>query len=277
MSPVFPLTLALYAASCSLYLALVAVGLQRTAAAPQIARAARLLLVSAFVAHAVEIGFMCAMGEHPASSAREALSFIGWLTVGTFLIATSKQPVPVAGAILVPVALVLEVAARVGPAGSGRGAATALASVHIGLATAGVALFAVAAGDSVVYLLAESQLKGRHRLPWGNLPPLETLDRLNRRCIQIGFPLFTFAMVTGSMWLKRMPPAAGELHPLLQPQYALSVVAWLLYAGLLLFRFFLGWRGRRAALVTIGGFAASLAVVLVYYVRDIFQHGQPGA
>ena len=78
MSPVFPITLALYAASCALYLALVAVGVQRATVAPQIGRAARLLLVAAFLSHAIEIGLMCVHGEHPASSAREALSFIGW-------------------------------------------------------------------------------------------------------------------------------------------------------------------------------------------------------
>src|SRR5205814_8996288 len=121
-------------------------------------------------------------------------------------------------------------------------------------------------------LYAEGQLKGR-RLPGPSLPPLETLDRINRRCIQLGFPLFTLAMVIGAILLSRMPPSPGGGNRLLQPQYALSAVAWVLHAGLLLLRLLVGWRGRRAALVTLGGFAASLGVLIVYFVRGVIGWG----
>jgi ABC-type transport system involved in cytochrome c biogenesis permease subunit len=30
-----------------------------------------------------------------------------------------------------------------------------------------------------------------------------------------------------------------------------------------------GWRGRRAAIMTIGGFATSLTVLLIYFVRGL--------
>ena len=120
----------------------------------------------------------------------------------------------------------------------------------------------------MVYLYAERRLKA-HRIQRGDglstLPSLEVLDRLHGRCIQFGFPLFTVAMITGAIWLTRLP--GGGPHRLLQPQYLFSTVAWVLYAGLLLARFLIGWRGRRAAQVTIGGFVASLAVLGIYYLR----------
>jgi ABC-type uncharacterized transport system permease subunit len=268
MASIFALTLAVYAVACVLYLEQLVAGAPHAVEA-RLERAARLSLAVAFVAHSVEISALCIRGIHPFLTVRETLSFISWLTVGAYLVTTVRWALPLAGALIVPVALVLEVAARVGPTqlGATGHAATVLGRAHIGLATAGVAVFAVAAGDAAVYLLAERQLKGRGRARTfsATLPPLETLDRINRRCIQLGFPLFTVAMITGSMWLMRIPD--GGVHRLLRPQYAMSVLAWTLYAALLLLRLVAGWRGRRAAIVTLGGFGASLGVLLIYYVR----------
>jgi ABC-type uncharacterized transport system permease subunit len=269
-TPTFPLTLALYAAACALYLG----GLAGGAAQPQtkhtarLGRAARMVLLAAFLAHAVDIGLLCVRGTHPFVNVREVLSFLGWLSVGAYLVLTVRYALPLAGALVVPVTLVLDAAARVGPApASDPGhAATALATIHIGLAVAGIAAFTVAAGDAIVYLFAEGQLKARRRVPAG-VPSLQTLDRLGHRCVELGFPLFTVAMVTGAIWLVRLPD--GGAHRLLQPQYALSAIAWALYAGLLVLRVVAGWRGRRAALVTLGGFAAALGVLVVYYVRGV--------
>jgi ABC-type uncharacterized transport system permease subunit len=137
--------------------------------------------------------------------------------------------------------------------------------VHIVLATAGVALFAVAAGGAVIYLLAERNLK-KHKT--GTLlrggPALETLDRLNGRCIVLGFPLFTIAMVTGAVWVARIPGAG-----VFTAQYAIAAVAWLLYAALLLARVTAGWRGRKAALMTLAGFATAMTVLLIYFLRGV--------
>src|SRR5579883_355290 len=264
----WPVTLALYAASCALYLSLLVVGAGAPGAA-RLSRVARGLLAAAFVSHAVDIGALCLRGVHPFVSAREVLSFLGWLSVGAYLGLTFRYALPLAGALIVPVALVLEVAARVAPAPAGTGhAQTLLSVIHIGLATAGIAAFAVAAADAAVYLVAEGQLKGRgaRRPLGGSVPPLETLDRLNRRAIQLGFPLFTVAMVTGAMWMMRLPPTDSGSR-LLEPQYVMATIAWALYAALLLLRLVAGWRGRRAAIVTLGGFGAALGTLLVYYVR----------
>jgi ABC-type uncharacterized transport system permease subunit len=267
LPPAFPLTLALYAVSCALYLA-------HSATAPtggtRLAEAARVILAAAFLSHVVDIGFLCVRGAHPFSSVREVLYFVSLLTIGAYLLTTLRYRLPMVGAFLVPVTIVLDAAARLVPASAGSAghAVTALGTLHIGLATAGVAVFAVAGVGAVVYLVAERQLK-RHT--FGQLfkkgPPLEVLDSLNRRCILLGFPLFTIAMVTGAMWVMRLP--GGGPHRLLQPQYVMSTVAWLCYAGLLAARGIAGWRGRRAALVTLGGAGAALCVLLIYYLRGV--------
>ncbi len=262
MSPAFPVTLALYAGACALYLAHVSSG----PSSGRLAQIARLMLTLAFCAHAIDIGFSCVRHVEPLVNTREALSFLAWLIVGAFLVSTLRYRLPLVGALLVPVVIVLEVAARLGPSREAAHTATALGMVHIGLATAGVAVFAVGAVDAAVYLVAEAQLKQR-RLGgvFRKGPPLETLDSLNRRCVQLGFPLYTVAMVTGAMWLTRLPD--GGAARLLLPEYLLAVLAWVIYAGLLVARLAVGLRGRRAALATLAGFGASLCVLAIYFLR----------
>ena len=269
MTPVFPVTLALYAASCAFYLALLAAIGPASGSTDRLDRAARVTLAAAFLSHAVDIAILCVQGIHPFVNVREVLSFLGWLTVGSYLALSLRMALPLLGAVIVPVTLVLDVAARLGPERAAAAGRMPLAIVHIGLATAGITAFAVAAGDAVVYLYAERRLKAHRLQPRSplNMPSLEALDRLHGRCIQLGFPIYTVAMITGAVWLTRL--AHDGPHRLLEPQYAMATVAWVIFAGLLLARFLIGWRGRRAAQVTIGGFAAALSVLVIYYVRGL--------
>ena len=259
LSLLYPLTLALYAGACALYLSHLVGGTET------IDRMARIALVGAFLAHTIDIGVLCVHGIHPLVNTREALSFVAWFMVGAYLTLTFRYRIPTLGALIVPVTIVLEVAARAAPASGEAGhVASLLTEMHIGLATAGVAIFAVAAGDAAVFLVSEWQLK-QHRL--GQVvrkgPALETLDRINRFCILLGFPLFTLAMVMGTLLAMRLPE--GGIHRLLHPEYLLSALTWSLYAGLLVARLIAGWRGRRAALVTLAGFTAAVGVLAIYY------------
>ncbi len=281
MPPLFPLTLALYAVACTLYF--VAVAQPQLARAAQAAQAA---LVLALVGQAVDIAWLCLHGQHPGTSAREALYFAAWLMLGALPVLTLRQPIPLLGALLVPVAMVMDVVARVTPAKGvpaavlGASDHRSLGLVHIFSATLGLALFGVAAAASVVYVRSELRLK-RHR-PAAMLsekrPALETMDAWNRLSITFGFLSFTIAMVTGTVWLILSPmpdaPTGGGLGEtarflLSRPQYTLSVVTWLLYAGLLGGRVAFGLRGRRAAAVTLYGFLAALSVLLLYLLRDV--------
>jgi ABC-type uncharacterized transport system permease subunit len=261
LPPLFPATLSLYAVACTLFLA--HLWTQRDAG-QGVARAARIALGVAFASHAVDIGWLCMHGLHPVVNAREALSFASWLICGAYLAAQVRYSMPVVGTLVVPITIILDVAARLTPSAEAPRAGSVLGSVHITLATAGVALFAVAAGGAVVYLVEERNLK-RRRTPrlTQRGPALETLDRLNRRFIVLGFPVFTVALITGAVWVMRIPGS----HGLFTPQYAMAAATWILYATLLTARVTLGWRGRRAALMTLLGFATALTVLLIYFVR----------
>ncbi|MCI5159825.1 MAG: c-type cytochrome biogenesis protein CcsB, partial [Candidatus Electrothrix sp. AUS1_2] len=51
------------------------------------------------------------------------------------------------------------------------------------------------------------------------------------------------------------------------PKIIMSVITWLLYAGLMHERFTMGWRGRRAAGITILAFFAVL-LILWFMLRE---------
>jgi ABC-type uncharacterized transport system permease subunit len=229
-------------------------------------RVGRVALVVAVLLHFGDIGARCIHGLNPISSTPEALSFIAFLGAAGYLLASLRYRLATAGAFAAPAALVLLLLARIVPAEAGAPAMGTLGYTHILLATVGVAVFFIAAVLAVVYLFEDRQLRRREfgRIS-GRGTPLETLDRLAARCVSIGFPIFTVAIVTGAMWIARL----GVLHGLraLRPEYLLAFVTWVAFAVLLVARLGGGWRGRRAAWLTLGGFGGTVLVLLVYFLR----------
>jgi ABC-type uncharacterized transport system permease subunit len=256
MVPLLWLVALLYAAASTAYL------LQLTGVPA--ARAARWLLALGLAAHLIEIGSRGVHHLHPVTSAREAIGFLAFLIVLTFLVAQLRRPLDAVGALVAPAALALFLAARLSPAGAAEpGGLGTLGRIHISLATIGASIFGVATAIAVLYLVQERQLK-RKRI--GQLvrqgTALETLDTLEHRCVQVGFPIFTIAMVTGVLW-------SAQRQEGFRPEYSIAAVAWAAFAALLVARTTAGWRGRRAALMTIVGFASTLIVLGIYLARRV--------
>jgi ABC-type uncharacterized transport system permease subunit len=221
----------------------------------------RRLAALAVLAATVEISARGVAGLHPATSVRETIGFATWLLGVVFLFAQRRHKLDAVGAVVAPAAVIGLVAARLSPSVDGTEALGVLGRVHISLAAIGLAIFALATASAVLYLLEERQLKKKRLSPLVKKgAALETLDRLAHRCVQVGFPLFTIAMITGAMFSARK--GAGY-----RPEYGIAVVAWISFATLLVARLTAGWRGRRAAIMTIVGFAAALTVLGVYLIR----------
>jgi ABC-type uncharacterized transport system permease subunit len=130
----------------------------------------------------------------------------------------------------------------------------------------GDALFLLACGAAVLYLLQERQLK-RKKPPRGGLPPLDSLDKAIHRFLVAGFPLLTLGVASGTVWAQKLED--GSTDELLRA--AFGYATWLLIGGVLLLRVLAGWRGRRAAYGTIAGFACALTVLIIYIMRPILQ------
>ena len=223
----------------------------------------RLALLSLSAAFALDtVGLVLRLhgvGLAALNSFHDQLSLLAWLIVGLYLGLQLRAPLAVLGALVAPLAFLLTLSSYLVYAGTDRLPAeldTAWLPAHIAPAFLGYAVFALASCISLVYLLQERQLKAKRRGRF-RLPSLETLDDLNYRCVAWGFALFSIGIVTGSLLAK----AAWGSFWSWEPVQVLSVLAWLLYAVLLQARS-IGWRGRRAATLTLVGFALLLVSLI---------------
>lgn len=230
---------------------------------PAVSRAARAALLAGLVVHTAEISRRGFEGVHPAGSTGEAIGFLSWIVVAVFLLAQLRRPLDAVGSLIAPGALMMLVIAYLAPTTGAASTADlgVLGRVHIVLAILGASSFAFATALAVLYLIEERQLK-RHKIGLAvrRGTALETLDRLMHRTAQLGFPIFTVAMITGVVW-------TGQRTTGMRLEYSLAAVAWAAFASLLVARHTAGWRGRRAALLTIIGFAATAAVLGLYLTR----------
>jgi cytochrome c-type biogenesis protein CcsB len=100
----------------------------------------------------------------------------------------------------------------------------------------------------------------------GVLPAAATLDRLAYRTIAFAFPIWTFAVIAGAIWAQE---AWGRYWGW-DPKETWSFIVWVVYAGYLHARSTAGWRGRRAAVIALIGFAA---LMVNYYVVNTVVDG----
>ena len=224
------------------------------------------IVTAAFVAHGVDIGWRGTLHVHPAQSVREAIGFLAFVLTGGYLATSLRYRITLGGVVIMPVSTILLVLARLTPAGEPTEGLSTLGRIHISLATLGVGVFAIASALSAIYLAENRALKRKHfdaiALKDGaGGAPLESLDRMAHRLIWVGFPIFTISLVLGAIWVSRLGASLDRL------EYPLAAVTWLAYATLLIARTAYGWRGRRAALLTLQGFACALAVLLIYLFR----------
>jgi ABC-type uncharacterized transport system permease subunit len=135
--------------------------------------------------------------------------------------------------------------------------------IHISLAILGITALSVSATMSVVYLWVERRFKAKQlRAQSGaKLPSLITLDQLSLKGLMVGFPLYTLALLVGTT--QALKSREGSLHL----SYIVATLAWAIYGGVLQARLTAGWRGRRAAWLTLLAFMGVLLVLLQYSVR----------
>jgi ABC-type uncharacterized transport system permease subunit len=271
MSPATPVSLVTVAPSPAFYIALSLYGIATllyVAGATQPARwlptAARLTLLAAFLAHGTDIGWRGVQGVHPGTSVREALGFLAWVMVGGYLFWSWRVKIGLLGAFVAPAALAILAVARLTPSGEALHELGVLGRIHISLATLGIAMFALATAVAVMYLAQDRSLKKKQfdDLVLKRGDSLEALDRLSHRLVVIGYPIFTASLLLGVIWVARR-----HITGFLRPEWLMAGVIWLTFGGLIAGRTARGWRGRRAALLTIAGFSASLVVLGIYLAR----------
>ena len=214
------------------------------------------------------IGFLALHRVTPTPQLTElpvAVSLMAWMVVVSFLVFARRGRLAALAVVVGPVAFLGAFLAALRIPADGRAAAPMGAGswphLHVLLASAGLALLAVAAIAGAVFLVENRRLK-RHRARAGGsgprLPSLETLDRLNAVALAVGFPLLTLGVVTGMVWLHGAEGVAwrGSAHE------AWNAIAWTIYAVLVAARFAAHQAGRAAAASAVAGFVFLLFAVV---------------
>lgn len=191
-----------------------------------------------------------------ALSIGDALSLWGWVIAVSAFVAARRWPLRGVPAVLYGIVAVLASFAAV-PRGYRESFAPGIAfNAHVALSTLAAGWLSIAAVCAVLLVVQGARLKARRADGWIRvLPPLEILERSLIAALAGGFIALTAALFTGLVFVYDLR-AQHLSHKL-----ALSLIAWALFATMLIGRVRYGWRGRTAARFTVGGF---LALALAY-------------
>jgi ABC-type uncharacterized transport system permease subunit len=197
-------------------------------------------------------------GHFPTNNFYESLSMCAFLITLTFLFVYWRYKLETLSVFIFPTVFMMTLIATMGnpvSAWSSPVVRNAWLTVHIILVLLGYAALLFATVGSVIYLFQERELKSKKpRRLYYRLPALGTLDDLISKTITFGFVFITLAIIAGSTW------AFVELRTgwITEPKIIISFVTWALYMALVFFRVNAGWRGRKAAVMTVAAVLCSV-------------------
>ncbi len=246
------LSVGLLGLACLLYLLSVA----------RLAKVGSRLIVWAFVLHL--LGLLIQLFVQPARFGfAQALCATLWVSLAVLLYESKTMDVRSLLRVLAPVAaltcaLALLFPGQLLPLHAARPSFVA----HLLMGTAAYGVLLMAALHALLMVSAQRALQasgdeGQHLGPLrliGELPPLMALEKILFSLIGLGFVLLSFTLLSGILFSGEVFGRAFRFdHKTL-----FTLLAWLVFAVLLVGRKLRGWRGRTALRFTLVGFACLL-------------------
>ena len=202
-----------------------------------------------------------AAGRIPWGNMYEFTSAITFSAVTVFLIVLIRQPVRFLGAFLM-VAVVIGLGVGTiwlyDDPGPVRPALQSYwIAIHVTAAIIATGTFTVAAVTTLLYVFkARREAKtadGRNSF-LGRFPAADRLDQLSNKITMFGFPIWTFAIIAGAIWADQ----AWGSYWQWDPKETWSFITWVVYAGYLHARATAGWKGNKAAVISLLAFGCLL-------------------
>lgn len=139
--------------------------------------------------------------------------------------------------------------------------------IHVTIATLSVSLFVIGAALATAFLIKDrAETRGTVRGWLAALPAASALERMTYGIHVFAFPLWTFTLISGSIWAEQ---AWGRYWGW-DPKEVWTFVIWVVYAAYLHARATSSWSTRRATWVAIAGFAC---VIINYTVVNLLMTG----
>lgn len=220
-----------------------------------------------FISHTVALVIrMVEVSSTAPPSFSDALSFFSWMIILVFVLVEFRHRIHVLGSFMVPLALVSLVSSAALPE-----TVPTLQPVfktlwfHVTLSMLGTVGFTVAFVAGVMYLIQDRLLKSKQfNVLYSKLPALDFLDHLNQQSIVLGFPLLTLGIVTGAISAE----FARGSYVSWNPEQIWALITWVFYFVVLLGRLTVGWRAKRAAYLTVIGFACVILTLVGVVLKE---------
>lgn len=209
-----------------------------------------------------------ASGHPPLASMYEYASVMSWMAAWSLVVLVARTRRFEIGSYATPLIIAIMAIASLLPKEIYDQLVPALQSywlyIHVSMAALSEGAFALACALSIAYLIKARRSAGR---AGPRADELARLDALTHRVISIGYPLFTLgALFAGAIWAYN---AWGTFWSW-DPKEVGSWIIWLFYTGYLHARYRRGWSGRRAAWLSIIGFA----MIVLSFLGNLFLGGQ---
>lgn len=226
------------------------------------------LLPAAWLLHALALAEGL-LGQPPRFGFAPALSMTVWLVLTVYAIESRLYPQLKAHWALAALGSAAVVLAMVFPGTTYHLIASPWQPLHWALGIASYGLF----GAAVVHgwLMTRAERSMRLAVQADSGVPLLTLERLTFRFVEAGFVLLSATLAVGWLFAETLygPGLAWKWNH----KAVFSVLAWLTFAGLLLGRARLGWRGQKAVRVLyLGAGLLLLGYAGSSFVLEIILH-----
>jgi cytochrome c-type biogenesis protein CcsB len=218
----------------------------------------RFAVLTSVIGWGLHLGMLVTRGlaaeRWPWGNMYEFLSAIAFAAVTAYLVLLARQQVRYLGAFVMLLVVIALGAATIWLYTDAGPLVPALRSywiaIHVTAAITATGAFTVAGISTALYLVAARRTGDGV----GRLPSAETLDRLSHRVIMFAFPIWTFAIIAGAIWADQ---AWGRYWGW-DPKEIWSFVTWVVYAGYLHARATVGWKGRKAAVISLVAYGCLL-------------------
>lgn len=247
--------------------ATVAYGLHFARRRPSVGRTATTLLVAGALAHTFTIGMLTVQSGHiPVAGATPAISTFVWLLALAYLYTEVTTDERAMGVFILPLIVALQIIPTVNPGVEDKAAVlqSSWFGVHVSSLLFADASFALACVIGVTYMLLFKEIKAKHLgFFYARLPSLQVLDTMNRRAVVVGWIFLTVGVIVGAIWAAQAR-AIDPNDPRVQamsledPKIFVALICWGVYSFEVAVTRLAGWNGRRAAWLSIVGFAIVL-------------------
>ncbi|MBX7219256.1 MAG: cytochrome c biogenesis protein [Blastocatellia bacterium] len=201
------------------------------------------------------------VGRCPLLLQQEVCSFLAWSVMAYYLGTKYWYRSQALVSFVMPVVFILTLAGLLLPSSESvpfalrLGQRPTLLFLHIALFLFAYGAFIITFLAGLMYIIQERSLKQkRFGSLWFKLPSLDTCDDMSYKSVGIGFVLLTLGIVTGIVSSRHI----DGLYWHGDPSEFLALATWCVYLFMVHCRLTAGWRGRRAALLSIAGFVMTL-------------------